>query len=662
MNKKLISLLATILIVFVAPTILQDVSAERPIDVLIYKHLTNASGTADSARLSLLESNGYTVVTRASPINSTEIHDSKIVILSKNTNYLNSTTIDDLKRYVYNGGGLLLLVDTEYQYCIRSDPTPACNYDFTGDAFGFKFDGSVQYSTIYPAANQTAHPIWTTPNAVSSFTDWCCDAYIGEIIDTENITVLSTVSGQSYKPSGYYTVQDVPAIIVNDNPDFNGGMVIGAGQNMILGWQTPDLRLFENTVKFMLSNVPDSTVPTLIVPEAKTFEATGPLSYITQEMLGTVIVTDSQDPNPFVGAYGIAVTVSITAPQPFLIHNASSFPLGTSVITWVASDASDNVSAKTQIIKVQDTVPPVILVPADITFSATGNFTALTGDDYGTAHAIDIVDPAPTVTSNAPLLFHVGNTTIIWTATDSSGNAVNATQTVTLTPAFKTIRDSFNNGTNWETYSMVSDYVPISGPDYTTFSNYAFTIEQQDGNPSPSARISGDGFTSYFAIQRNVTLSDLGENDLFVGIDYKATSATSASSVTNAKIELLDGDGSILYSNWLSRGGTVNTGWSTFSQNVTDAVAGSGIITIRLGLNDGWIANWSQNAYFDNLYVGTTPSTADQVSSPQEEMSPIQILSERIAQADDTELCRIASEGLPYSDDLISYYNRTATC
>ena len=558
---------------------------------------------------------------------------------------------------------------------LLSPPMTADMQSFSVDILGRNLQGAggessagaaVGYAILYDTDTETKS-IGVRTHALKNKNVSFSIVYNGTFISPQ--AVLNDFDSASSQNS-LRTVTNNAKNLYNDNglgdydSDVNSWMLVLGGStytSQINGRLNQWEGIYDNVhIMSVSSETPDLTPPVLTIPDNVMFEANGFVTNIPDNVLGNANVTDNYDPDPFVAKYMFAVNNAGTS--PIYVHNASSFPLGTTIVSWYAIDAGGNISTKNQIVRVQDTISPVILAPVDIILNSTGSLTALTSDDYGTARAIDIVDPAPTVTSNAPLLFHVGNTTIIWTATDSSGNAVNATQTVTLTPAFKTIRDSFNNGTNWETYSMVSDYVPISGPDYTTFSNYAFTIEQQDGNPSPSARISGDGFTSYFAIQRNVTLSDLGENDLFVGIDYKATSATSASSVTNAKIELLDGDGSILYSNWLSRGGTVNTGWSTFSQNVTDAVAGSGIITIRLGLNDGWIANWSQNAYFDNLYVGTTPSTADQVSSPQEEMSPIQILSERIAQADDTELCRIASEGLPYSDDLISYYNRTATC
>ena len=663
MNKMMIIsiTLVAVLAVSLIPMILHESDAKRSVDVLIYGYRANMDDVINATHVSLLESKGYAVVARNGPVNATDLNSARVVIdggIDLNSN--NATEL--LKEYVMGGGRLLLSPNTQYSYCNPMDLTDrSCAYDFTRNAFGFKFDGSVQYSTIYPAHNQSLHPIWNTPNQISNFTDWCCDAYVAEIIDKENIAVLSTVSGQAHKPSGYYRVHDVPAIIVNNNPDFNGGMVIGAGRHMIIGWNEPDLRMFENVIAFMLSGT-DHTAPTIAVPEDIIFEATGPLTVISQDIIGTANATDAWGNSLPVVRYGITIP-NTPSDTPSLLYNSSSFSLGSSALVWTAQDSSGYVSVETQLVTVQDTIPPAILTLTDMIFTATGNLTSLTVNDYGTAFAIDLVDPSPIITSNAPNLFPLGDTVITWTAIDSSENKARTTQTITVTPPiFETITDGFEDDALWEIYSAVYDYVPISGPDYTTFSNYTFTIEQQGGNPLPSARISGDGFVSYFAIQRNVTLSDLGENDLFVGIDYKATSATSASSVTNAKIELLDGDGSILYSNWLSRGGTVNTGWSTFSQNVTDAVAGSGIITIRLGLNDGWIANWSQNAYFDNLYVGTTPSTADQVSSPQEEMSPIQILSERIAQADDTELCRIASEGLPYSDDLISYYNRTATC
>jgi hypothetical protein len=94
-------------------------------------------------------------------------------------------------------------------------------------------------------------------------------------------------------------------------------------------------------------------------------------------------------------------------------------------ITFLAS-TSDTVS-----IAVNDTTPPTLTVPPDVSATTTDpNGTAV---DVGTATATDNADPNPTVTSDAPAIFPVGVTTVTWTATDASGNSAQGTQRVTVT-------------------------------------------------------------------------------------------------------------------------------------------------------------------------------------------------------------------------------------
>ncbi len=165
---------------------------ERSMDVLMYGYIHDNPGIINSAHTSLLESKGYTVVARHKLVDVTEIHDAKVIVIIGNTgSFGDPAVVPELKKYVENGGRLLLLADTQYQHCVRSDPNnSSCYLDFTADTFGFRFDGSVQYSTLYPDPDYVSHPIWNHPNKVDSFTDWCCDAYVSEIIDIENIAVL----------------------------------------------------------------------------------------------------------------------------------------------------------------------------------------------------------------------------------------------------------------------------------------------------------------------------------------------------------------------------------------------------------------------------------------------------------------------------------------
>jgi hypothetical protein len=85
-------------------------------------------------------------------------------------------------------------------------------------------------------------------------------------------------------------------------------------------------------------------------------------------------------------------------------------------------------------ITVEDTTPPNIIPPADITVQQN-NPGGATIDSLGTPTVSDAADPDPVVTNNAPTVFPIGVSTVVWTAMDASGNSATATQTVTITPA-----------------------------------------------------------------------------------------------------------------------------------------------------------------------------------------------------------------------------------
>jgi len=156
------------------------------------------------------------------------------------------------------------------------------------------------------------------------------------------------------------------------------------------------------TVKYV-----DTAPPTVSPPPDLTVEA---IAVLTPVNLGTASAFDATD-----GA--LTPTPDQTGP----------FALGDYVITWSATDAAGNIGTAIQHLTVEDTTPPSITAPDDITVSASGSIAV----DVGTATASDIFTPI-IITNDAPAQFPVGTTTVTWTATDPNGNTATDTQQVTV--------------------------------------------------------------------------------------------------------------------------------------------------------------------------------------------------------------------------------------
>jgi pimeloyl-ACP methyl ester carboxylesterase len=107
------------------------------------------------------------------------------------------------------------------------------------------------------------------------------------------------------------------------------------------------------------------------------------------------------------------------------------FPLGATIITVTATDASGNVGTATTKVTVVDTQPPVLTnVPPPVTVEQTSHKG--TPVPLPLPKATDICDAAPDVKSNAPAVFPLGTTRVTFIATDDSGNQAKASTTVTV--------------------------------------------------------------------------------------------------------------------------------------------------------------------------------------------------------------------------------------
>jgi hypothetical protein len=136
---------------------------------------------------------------------------------------------------------------------------------------------------------------------------------------------------------------------------------------------------------------------------------------------------------PGAGALGQAnATDNCPAGMTVTDDAPSTFPPGTTVVTWTATDGSGNTASCSQSVTVTDETPPLIDAPAAVTLSAGSNCTASGGAALGDANASDNCPAGLVVTNNAPSSFPLGMTTVTWTATDAGGSTATATQSVTV--------------------------------------------------------------------------------------------------------------------------------------------------------------------------------------------------------------------------------------
>ena len=106
------------------------------------------------------------------------------------------------------------------------------------------------------------------------------------------------------------------------------------------------------------------------------------------------------------------------------------YPVGVTTITWTATDTHYHSVSCDQTVTITDDEKPVITLQdifkcfADNNAGCNINLGATVTDNCGLL----------SLTSNAPVCFPVGTTTVIWTAIDTHGNSSTATQTVSRNP------------------------------------------------------------------------------------------------------------------------------------------------------------------------------------------------------------------------------------
>ena len=115
--------------------------------------------------------------------------------------------------------------------------------------------------------------------------------------------------------------------------------------------------------------------------------------------------------------------------------SGSTFPVGTTVVTYQAVDASGNTAQCTFTVTVEDNEAPAIACPADIVVSTTGGSCAASVN-YSLPTVSDncpgSISLQRTAGNNSGATFPVGVTTVTYEATDAAGNTSTCSFTVTV--------------------------------------------------------------------------------------------------------------------------------------------------------------------------------------------------------------------------------------
>ena len=187
---------------------------------------------------------------------------------------------------------------------------------------------------------------------------------------------------------------------------FSAQINLNDGDNQIVISAADNCELITSETHTVTKLEADTIAPTISCPADITVEEG------TDFTLGTPEVSDNRDASP---------AISNNAPQ--------SFGLGTTLITWTATDAAGNSNSCTQevtVIPPADTVAPKIECPADIIVTEGESI------NLGAPSVSDNQDANPTIVNNAPQSFGLGSTLVTWTATDAAGNPSTCTQEVTV--------------------------------------------------------------------------------------------------------------------------------------------------------------------------------------------------------------------------------------
>lgn len=206
----------------------------------------------------------------------------------------------------------------------------------------------------------------------------------------------------------------------------------------------------------------DAELPTITAPSTVITVTNNNQAYATGVNLGTATASDNSG----------SVTVT---------NNASGqYQMGTTTVTWTATDAAGNQAIATQLVIVEDKQAPVLAGLSNKVVNTNAGVNYATGVDLGSVSATDNSGGTIVISNNAPVQYQLGTNSITWTATDASGNSTTAVQIVTVVDAEPPVITGITNvvvnaapGTNSATVTSLGNPVATDNVQLVSLTNNA---------------------------------------------------------------------------------------------------------------------------------------------------------------------------------------------
>jgi hypothetical protein len=241
------------------------------------------------------------------------------------------------------------------------------------------------------------------------------------------------------------------------------------------------------------------------------------------------------------------------------------FPAGTTLVTYVATDASTNSSTCSfNVTVVDNTVPVINNCPANIvTCNPNVTWTAPTAtDNCGVT----------TFTNDAPASFPVGVTTVIYTAKDAANNTTTCSFTVTVNPTPSALAASNSPICSGNSLSLSS----AGGTSYAWTGPNSFTSNLQ--NPSIAFATTAATGTYTVVVSNNFGCSATTTTNVVVNAGATATAGSNSPVCTGGTLSLT-ATGGVSY-NWSGPNGFVSLQQNPTISNITNAAGGIYTVTV----------------------------------------------------------------------------------